>query len=248
MASDVFLRAEWRDLVMLNYAVDPALLAPHVPAGTELDAWGGVPYVSLVGFMFLRTRVLGLAIPWHVNFEELNLRFYVRRPGAPGEPHVEPDGWKRGVAFLKEIVPRAAVAGVARALYGERYESWPMRHVRTARSEEEGPVAYGVRVAGRWGEIGVDARGAPAPLAPGSLEAFIAEHYWGYVGAPGRATIEYRVEHPPWRARVGDAPRCTLDLAALYGDAFAAALAGLPRSALVAEGSTVTVHRGRRIE
>ena len=27
-----FLTAEWRDLLMVNFAVDPSLLAPHVPA------------------------------------------------------------------------------------------------------------------------------------------------------------------------------------------------------------------------
>lgn len=243
MSDRVFLSAQWRDLVMLNYAVDPALLLPHVPAGTELDAWGSTTYVSAVGFMFLRARVLGCAIPWHRDFEELNLRFYVRRRGRDGEPHVGPDGYKRGVAFLKEIVPRAAVALVARRLYGERYESWPMRH---GRSDTPGGAAlsYDVRVARRWGGLGLRVVGEPAPLRPGSEEEFIAEHYWGYVARPGRATLEYRVEHPPWRAWPGLDPRNDLDLAALYGREFAAALAGPPRSAFLAEGSAVTVHHG----
>ncbi|HEX8362069.1 MAG TPA: DUF2071 domain-containing protein, partial [Longimicrobium sp.] len=90
-----FLAAEWRDLVMLNYEADPAALRPLVPAGTELDAWGGTTYVSMVGFLFLRTRVLGIPIPFHQDFEEVNLRFYVRRRG--------PEGWRRGVVFVREI-------------------------------------------------------------------------------------------------------------------------------------------------
>jgi uncharacterized protein YqjF (DUF2071 family) len=242
VAETEFLRAEWRDLVMLNYAVDPALLAPHVPHGTELDLWNGTCYLSLVGFMFLRTRVFGIPIPFHVNFEELNLRFYVRRPGLPGEPHVEADGHKRGVAFLKEIVPRAAVAAVARLMYGERYEARPMRHHRSA-----GDVAYGVRVGRAWQDIGLQFQGEPAPLVRGSEAEFIAEHYWGYVGGHGRKTIEYRVEHPPWRAWPGLAPRMELDVAALYGPEFAAALAAAPRSAFVAEGSAISVYRGREL-
>lgn len=243
-----FLSAEWRDLVMLNYAVDPDVLRPHVPPGTELDSWNGTTYISLVGFMFLRTRVLGCAIPWHRNFEELNLRFYVRRRGRPGEPHVEPDGHKRGVAFIKEIVPRAAVAMVARRLYGERYEAWPMRHVQTAPSATApGEVSYGVRFRGAWHDLGLAYRGQPAPLAPGSEAEFIAEHYWGYVAGPGRPTTEYRVEHPPWRVWPGEQPKISLDPAALYGPEFAPALAAPPRSAFLAEGSAVTVYRGRTL-
>lgn len=246
--ADVFLSAEWRDLVMLNYAVDPAVLAPHVPPGTELDAWQGTTYVSLVGFMFLKTRVLGLPIPWHRNFEELNLRFYVRRPGRPDEPHVGPDGYKRGVAFLKEIVPRFMVAFVARQLYGERYESHPMRHHKLAPAgSAPGEVAYGVRAGDRWHELGLKFRGDPTALVPGSEAEFIAEHYWGYVGRAGRPTIEYRVEHPPWRAWPAEAPRLELDVAGLYGPEFAPFLAGPPRSAFLAEGSAVTVHHGRAL-
>jgi uncharacterized protein YqjF (DUF2071 family) len=86
-----FLTAEWRDLAMLNYEIDAAVLRPFVPAGTELDAWGGRTFVSVVGFRFLGTRVRGVPVPGHRDFEELNLRFYVRR--------VADDGPRRGVVF-----------------------------------------------------------------------------------------------------------------------------------------------------
>ena len=108
-----FLSAQWRQLAMLNYSVDPAMLAPFVPAGTELDSWGGTTYVSVVGFMFLKTRVLGLAIPFHCNFPEVNLRFYVRRRGVPGELHVDADGYKRGVVFA-ELDARKGAGGDVR--------------------------------------------------------------------------------------------------------------------------------------
>jgi uncharacterized protein len=120
-AEKVFLSAEWRDLVMLNYEIDPRLLAEYVPAGTVADSFMGKTYVSLVGFRFCRTKLFGaITIPFHSNFDEVNLRFYVRRQeGAES---------RRGVVFIAEIVPRQAVAKVARALYRENYRCLPMRH------------------------------------------------------------------------------------------------------------------------
>jgi uncharacterized protein YqjF (DUF2071 family) len=100
----VFLTAEWRNLAMLNYEVDQSLLLPFVPSGTTLDQWEGKTYVSLVGFRFLKTRVLGLPVPFHTNFDEVNLRFYVRRRIA-GDV-------RRGVVFIREIVPRWAIASL----------------------------------------------------------------------------------------------------------------------------------------
>src|SRR5690348_18142677 len=99
------LTAEWRHLALLQYVVDPAVLLPLVPLGTELDSWEGRTLVSMVGFRFLRVRVLGASILFHTDFDEVNLRFYVRRRVA--------EGWRRGVVFVREIVPRRAVALVA---------------------------------------------------------------------------------------------------------------------------------------
>ena len=242
-----FLSAQWRQLAMLNYSVDPAMLAPFVPAGTELDSWGGATYVSVVGFMFLKTRVLGLAIPFHCNFPEVNLRFYVRRRGTPGELHIDADGYKRGVVFIKEIVPRVAIAAVARAVYGEAYVALPMRRRSELVTDGErvhGRVAYDWRLRGEWQGLQLEIDGVPTALVAGSEEEFITEHYWGYANGSGR-TLEYRVEHPPWR--VWAAKQATLhgDMGALYGPQFAAALAGPPRSAFLAEGSEIAVYRGR---
>src|SRR4051794_25256625 len=100
-----FLTAEWRLLVMLPFPLHPAALTPLVPAGTELDFRDGRTFLSLVGFRFLKTRVRGVPVPGHVDFDEVNLRFYVRCKTA--------DGWRRGVTFVKEIVPRRAIALVA---------------------------------------------------------------------------------------------------------------------------------------
>lgn len=247
MSGSPFLSASWRHLAMLNYHVDPATLARYVPRGTELDEWNGRHYVSVVGFMFLGTRLLGVPIPFHRTFEEVNLRFYVRRKG--------PEGWRRGVAFIKEIVPRTAIALVARWVYNENYVSLPMRHRLELRESPAGGkslfdgslVQYEWRFGGAWNSIVARTTGGEAlPLAPGSEEEFIAEHYWGYAAQRDGGCVEYRVEHPPWRAWQTSEAALHCDAAQLYGEAFADVLAAPPASAFVAEGSAITVGKGVR--
>jgi uncharacterized protein YqjF (DUF2071 family) len=235
-----FLTARWRSLAMLNYPVDPEILASLVPAGTEIDFFEGRTFVSVVGFLFLDTRVLGVAIPFHRNFEEVNLRYYVRRKG--------PEGWRRGVGFIKEIVPRFAIAATARLLYGEKYVSLPMRHSITGDPARGGmSVAYGWRRQGRWDGLGGMVGGVAREALPGSEEEFITEHYWGYSSLRGGGTVEYRVEHPRWKVWSLERPVLDCDVAGLYGDRFAAPLAGTPSSAFLADGSAVTVSKGVRV-
>jgi uncharacterized protein YqjF (DUF2071 family) len=235
-----FLTAEWRHLAMLNYLVEPAVLAPFVPAGTELDAWQDRTFVSVVGFLFLDTRVLGAAIPWHRDFEEVNLRFYVRRHA--------PDGVRRGVVFIKEIVSRWAIAATARLLYGEKYESLPMRHMVPAEGAARPAHAeYLWRSRGLWNRLHLAPSGEAAEAGAGSEEEFITEHYWGYSRLRGGGTVEYRVEHPRWRVWQAASALLECDAANLYGRQFAAALAASPSSAFLADGSPVTVYRGERI-
>jgi uncharacterized protein len=242
MKPRVFLTAEWKHLAMLNYEVEPALLDPFVPAGTELDDWGGRALVSIVGFLFLKTRVLGLPIPFHQNFEEVNLRLYVRRK-AEGE-------WRRGVVFIKEIVPRRAVAAVARIVYNENYAAMPMRHGIRMDGEtlaRASAVEYGWRNAGRWNSLSAQIAGQAEPLARGSEEEFITEHYWGYAAQAGGGAMEYQVEHPPWRVWKTSASALDCDVEAIYGRRFSEALRAAPRSAFVAEGSEIVVRKGVRV-
>lgn len=236
-----FLSAEWRWLAMLNHRVDPSLLAPLVPAGTELDGWRGATFVSVVGFLFRRTRVLGVPIPFHRDFEELNLRFYVRRV-VGGEI-------RRGVVFVKELVPRRAIATVARLVYNEPYRALPMRHRVDLDASTGDPayVEYGWRLGGRSGRVSVVPRGPPAPIAAGSEEEFITEHYWGYTRQRDRSTVEYEVEHPRWRVWQVSESTLDADLEALYGADFARVLAGPPSSAFLADGSAVRVMRPVRL-
>ena len=234
-----FLRAEWRYLVMLNYRLPEAMLIPLVPAGTELDLFDGAAYVSLVGFLFRRTRVLGVAVPFHVNFEEVNLRLFVRRT-VMGEI-------RRGVTFIRELVPRRAIALTARLLYNEPYRAVPMRHEIVGEDDAISSVEYGWRAGAGWTTLRASVSGLPQLLVPGSEEEFVTQHYWGYTRQRGGRTVEYRVDHPSWR--VWRASTATLEgtTAPVYGDAFAEILTGTPHSAFVADGSAVVVYAPVRI-
>ncbi|OLB45014.1 MAG: hypothetical protein DME64_05070 [Verrucomicrobia bacterium] len=229
----LFLTANWRYLAMLNYVVDPALIEPLVPVGTEIDYENGETFVSIVGFLFLDTRLLGLPIPLHRDFEELNLRFYVRRKSA--------DTWRRGVAFVRELVPRRAISLVARAFYGERYFALPMKH-RIEHVDAKLSVEYCWRRGKKWEFLKMSAAGEPQSVSAGSHAEFITEHYWGYTCVRGGCS-EYRVEHPRWK--IWNAARFELnaDVATLYGEQFAETLSRSPRSAFIADGSPITVQK-----
>lgn len=236
-----FLRAEWRHVAMLNFAVDRSLLTRFTPRGTELDEWQGRSYLSVVGFLFLNTRVMGVPIPFHRHFEEVNLRFYVRRK--------TDDGWRRGVVFVKEIVPRMAVALVARALYNENYVALPMEHEVVRATEEPhriASVSYRWRLGGRPNHLSLSVGCAPHPLAAGSEEEFIAEHYWGYSVQRNGGTSEYNVQHPQWRVAVATHAELDCDVGRVYGGAFVESLRAKPVSAFLADGSEVAVSHGVR--
>ena len=227
---------------MLNYAVDPELLVSRVPPGTVLDSYKGTSYVSLVGFCFLGTRLFGARIPFHDDFEEVNLRFYVKR--------IEDNGEKRGVAFIREIVPRIGIATVARLAFNENYVAMPMSHVI---EHERGMDSECVSVEYRWSHhgapyrIALSATGPPATAGDQTLEQFITEHYWGYAAQRWHGSLEYKVVHQPWRIWNAADARFEGEAGALYGAEFARALNREPDSAFLAEGSAVTVLTGRRI-
>jgi uncharacterized protein len=231
-----FLTAEWQHLAMLNFEVEPAVLARYAPSGTELDVWNGKHLVSVVGFRFARTRVFGIPIPFHRNFEEVNLRMYVRRKAE--------DGWRRGVVFIKEIVPRAAIAFAARWLYNEPYIALPMAHRIQVGGGSVKAVEYSWEFSGRKNSVQLSVQGEPQPLRNGSEAEFITEHYWGYNAQTEGSTLEYRVEHPRWRVYDTVDARLDCDVAGLYGDAFCQCLSSTPCSAFLAEGSAVTVYQG----
>ena len=235
-----FLTAEWRWLVMLNYEVSPAALEPFIPRGTSLDLWQGRALASVVGFRFLDTRVVGVPVPFHRDFDEVNLRFYVRRECPDGEV-------RRGVVFIRELVPRPIIAWVARALYNDPYRALTMRsEVPRAPTETPGTVRYTWRrrtaTGLAWEHVAARAAGDATVPHAGTEEQFITEHYWGYTRQRDGSTVEYEVRHPSWRVWGGVDADLRADVATLYGPAFVESLAGSPRSVFVAEGSPVSVH------
>jgi uncharacterized protein len=230
----IFLTAEWKNLLMLNYAVHPALLQPFVPANTDLDSHDGKTWMSLIGFEFNKTRVLGKAIPFHQAFEEVNLRFYVKRSE------------RRGVVFIRELVPKVAVTAVARLVYGERYACVPMAHsIETSAGRTVAEYSWGS--GSRRCTLSAETEGDGYLPQQDSLSQFITEHYWGYAAQKTGGTMEYQVEHPQWIVRNTTRAHFTGDAEKYYGAEFAKVLDRPPDSAFLAEGSAVTVFKGARI-
>jgi hypothetical protein len=236
----VFLTATWQHLAMLNYEVDASLLQPFVPPGTELDRWENKIFISLIGFRFLKTKLLGfLSVPFHANFDEVNLRFYVRRQTA-GEI-------RRGVVFIREIVPRRGIAFAAQTFYNENYVAVPMTH-EICPIGDNLSVAYRWRAQKHWNGISLETAGEAAVPREGSVGQFITEHYWGYSSQRNGGCVEYRVTHPSWRVWQVKRSHFSGDASALFGEEFSAALRGEPDSAFLAEGSPVAVMRGRKLK
>lgn len=229
-----FLTAEWRQLVFANYEIDPAVLRKYVPPKTELDKWSDRCFVSLVGFMFLKTKLLGIPVPFHTNFPEVNLRFYVK--------YHEQGEWKRGVVFIKEIVPHRALSFVANYFFREKYVTMPMQYTwENGNADGEQRVSYQWKYRGSWNRLEVNAAQSGSCCGHGSKEAFITEHFWGYSSAPGDKTAVYRVAHPSWLIHPVPDYQVSCDFGALYGDAFRCLNKSVPASVFLADGSPVTV-------
>jgi uncharacterized protein len=242
-----FLTARWTELLMLNFEAPADVIARIAPMGTEPDLFGGRAYLSVVGFMFCDARLFGMPFLGHGRFEEVNLRYYVRRE-IGGQV-------RRGVVFVQEIAPRPIVAAVARWAYNESYVTRKMRNAICLADETldaSDRVGYQWRT-GRgkschWNRAAARAAAAPRLPAGGSLEEFIVDHYWAYVRARDGSTREYRVAHRPWRVAPAADVVWDCDLAATYNTPLADYLAAPPTMSMIADGSPVQVFRGRRCE
>lgn len=233
-----FLNAEWRKLAMVNYVVNPKILEKYLPISTVLDLWKNKCYVSLVGFMFLDTKLLGIKIPFHANFEEVNLRFYVKRL----ENGIE----KRGVVFIKEIVPKAALTFVANTIYNEHYETLSMKHLWVQNTNQI-EVEYHWKKEAKWNSIKVKGANELYELKADSEAEFITEHYWGYARIDQTKTNEYEVKHPKWKVYNVDNYQIKVDFAVIYGEEFGFLSNETPFSVMLAEGSKVSVENKNRI-
>lgn len=222
-----FLKAEWRKLVMVNYEVNPEVLKEYIPKGTELDFYENKCYISVVGFMFLNTKLLGIKIPFHVNFEEVNLRFYVKREG------------KRGVVFIKEIVPKPAITFVANTIYKENYQTLPMKH-RWLENDDKFIVSYQWDINKKRNSVSVESESKSVPIKPYTEIEFIAEHYWGYA-KDKNGTTEYEVKHPTWKYYSVTDYKIDIDFTGTYGEDFSFLQSQKPSSVFLLEGSEISV-------
>lgn len=233
-----FLKAEWRKLIIANYIIDPKLLKDYIPKGTELDIWNGNCYISLVGFMFLNTKVFGIKISYHINFEEINLCFYVK--------YKDGETWKRGVVFIKEIVPKKAITFVANTFYKEHYQTLPMHHKWTFESKHI-DIQYNLKANENLHSIHVKVKNELNEILEGSEAEFITEHYWGYSKHSATKTIEYEVTHPRWKHYPIITSNIQIDFGIVYGDHFQFLNHVNPTSIYLAEGSEITVKNKRNI-
>ena len=230
----IFLSAEWRKLAMANYCVDQNILKKYLPLKTEFDLFNGNCYLSLVAFMFENVKVKGIKIPFHTHFEEVNLRFYVKHKSPEGE-------WKRGVVFIKEIVPRRAITFVANTIYNENYITMPMAH-RWEVKDNSLLVKYD------WGNknsFSIKAQNKTIEIKENSEAEFITEHYWGYTKINETKTSEYNVQHKRWKVYQINTFKIEVDFTDLYGKEFSFLKTAVPDSVFLADGSDITVFGGR---
>lgn len=234
-----FLKAHWTNLALINYEIDPKVLENLLPKGTEIDFWNGKCYVSLVGFMFENVKLAGVRIPFHVNFEEVNLRFYVKR--------FENGNWKRGVVFIKEIVPKPALAVVANLIYKENYQTLPMKHA-VLETENAKKFSYEWKNKGKWNTIEVETEKNPVGISENSEAEFITEHYFGYTKVSQNTTFEYEVTHPKWEQFPAISHNIEVDFEANYGSSFAFLQQEKPCSVFLAKGSKITVETKKKLQ
>lgn len=233
-----FLTAKWNNLVLINYEIDPKILEKYVPNGTELDFWNGKCYISCIGFMFENVRVLGIKIPSYSDFEEVNLRFYVKR--------FEVGIWKRGAVFISEIVPKAAITLVANTLYHEHYRTLPMRH-EILEKENSKSFKYQWSIDSKWNTIEVETNKNAIDIEPNSEAEFITEHYFGYTKVNEKTTFEYEVRHPRWQQLEVIINNSKIDFEKIYGSEFAFIKDLKPTSTFLAIGSKISIEGKRKI-
>lgn len=230
-----FLTGEWRKLCIANYKVDPAVIQNYIPAGTEISYRNGSCYLSLVGFLFLNTKIKGIKIPFHSEFEEINLRFYVK--------HFNGKEWRQGVTFIKEIVPKPMVTVIANTIYREKYETMKTAH-HLEINDNEIHVGY-LWKKREWNIFRITASSTSEEMKPGSEEEFITQQEWGYTRINEKKTSEYEVEHPHWRVYPVKQFEIKVDFEKLYGKEFSFLNTANPDSVMFAEGSEIKLFPGK---
>src|SRR5947208_1274723 len=107
----------WRDLTFFHWPVHPSVIAPHIPAGLDVDMYDGSAWISLTPFLIDNLRPpLTPGLPWISRFPETNLRTYVRDRTGYG-----------GIWFFSLEAARAAAVLGARLSYRLPYMWSKMR-------------------------------------------------------------------------------------------------------------------------
>jgi len=234
-----FLTAQWKNLALINYEIDASLLEKYVPKGTELDLYNGKCYISLVGFLFQDTKLLGIKIPFHINFEEINLRFYVKR--------FENGIWKRGVVFIKEIVPKSMITFVANSLYKEHYQTLPTKHSITKNKNNNTDFVYQWKIKKRWNTIVIETKNNELEIETETASEFITEHYFGYTKYNENKTSKYEVKHPKWKQQKVIQTSIDVDFKETYGNEFEFLNKLEPAFTIFAKGSKISVENKKTI-
>lgn len=219
----------WRDVTFLHWAVDPALVAPLLPAGARPDEFDGASHVGLIAFRMRRIGLLGApGLPYLGSFAETNVRLY----------SVDEQG-RRGVVFrsleAERLLPVLAARWVARLPY-----LWSRMRVErngdlvTYRSSRRWP---GPRGAGGTIAVRVGARlTGPHPLA-----LFLTSR-WGLHQTTFGHLAYWPNEHPAWPLHDAELLGLTDDLVAVAG---LPSVGGAPDSVLFSPG--VDVRFGPRL-
>jgi uncharacterized protein YqjF (DUF2071 family) len=228
----IFLKANWENIIMANYEIDPEILYPFLPKGVSLDLYNGKAYVSLVGFMFKKTKLFTIPIPWFGTFEEINLRFYVIRK--------EGNQTKRGVVFINETIPYKIVAWMANKLYKEHYTVVPTKHSIDSKELNQ-QINFEWLLNKKWNSIYVNATNKSRHIKNNSFEKFIYEHYYGYTKTGINKTEEYRLQHPSWKVNEVLDYQIDCDFGAMYGKSFSSLTHKKPEAVFLAEGSSVKI-------
>lgn len=241
MSTSIFLKGEWRNLIMINYQIDPEVLGAYLPPHTELDTFNGKHYVSLVGFLFKDSKVKGVIVPYQRTFEEINLRFYVR--------HLSADGiWKHGVVHIKEITTKKLKALVANKIFGENFEACDTRHLWSNPTEDKVSVEYMWKRTTDWDWIAITATGVSYFPKQKTEEQFITERDRVYNKGKKNITTEYNVEHTSWRIHKVHYSDINCNFEKNFGKDFACLNKTKPSSVFLADGSPITVSNIRKIE
>ncbi len=228
-----FLKAQWQDIIMANYAIPEEVLLAYLPAGVTLDLHEGKAYASLVGFLFKNSRIFGVPIPYFGTFEEVNLRFYVKRTVG--------NTVQRGVVFINETIPYRIVAWMANKLYYEHYTVIPTKHKINYTSTTK-EVLYEWKINNQWNSLRVSASLNETPIVAGSFEEYIYDHLYGYTKVTETKTIEYSLDHPLWPTNKVHSYNINCHFDKMYGPDFKFLNEAIPHSVFITEGSWVKVN------